>query len=183
MAKQSKKRNRLMISPQSAMSKSSSSPITAPSPSAMALDDEYERALAFLRDFRSQRVAAFESSSDAFNERRWKAPLHVIIESEAEEIGGGEDSSFVEDELVDEFSLALSVIPDDQTYDNASSSPPRMKKTAKSQCLIDLVEDSKGGSQLSCSSSSIESDDSMAPSHDDDHYFDFCLSPCIHPIK
>jgi hypothetical protein len=161
MAKQSKKRDRLMISPPSATSKSTSSPITPPSPSAAGLDDEYERALAFLRDFRSKRVAAFASSSDAFNDLRWKAPLHVIIESEAEEIGGGEDSSSAEDELVDEFSLALSVIADDQTYDNAASSP-RMKKTAKSKCLIDLVEDCKNGSQLSCSSSSIESDDLMA---------------------
>jgi hypothetical protein len=171
MVKQTKKRDRFMISPPSAISKSSSSsPVTPPSPSAAGQEDEYESALSFLRDFRLKRVAACASSSDAFDDLRRMAPLYTIIESDAECRG-----SFVEDELSEEFSQTLSVIAHDETYDNAASSP-RMKKTAKSKCLLDFVDAIYGGSSSSASSSSFSSagDDSILTSHDYDHYFDLC---------
>ncbi|KAL3776014.1 hypothetical protein ACHAW5_007096 [Stephanodiscus triporus] len=138
MAVQTRKRDRLMISP-----KSSPSRITPPLPSAASeRQDEYERALAFLRDFHSRRVAACEFSSDAFDGLMRDAPLYAIIESEAEEIGLGDGVS----KLIDEFSLALSV-----DADKVAASIPRMKKTVRSECLIDLVDDSDGGSQSSAS--------------------------------
>jgi len=153
MAEQTKKLDRFIISPPSAITKySSTSPITPPLPSGVAgQEDEYERALSSLRDFRLKRVAACASSSDAFDDLRRMAPLFTIIESDAEIWG-----SFVEDELSDELSLALNVVAHDETCDNAASSP-RMKKSAKSNCLLDFVDTTYGGSPPSASSSSWSS--------------------------
>ena len=160
MVKQTKERERFMISPPSAITKhSSTSPVTPPSPSGVAgQEDEHEKALS----------AACASSSDAFDGLRRMAPLYTIIESDAEIWG-----SFVEDELSDELSLALNVIADYETCDNAASSP-RMKKSAKSNCLLDFVDAICGGSPPSASSSSWSSagGDSMLTSHDNDFYFD-----------
>ena len=169
MVKQTKKRDRFMISPPSAISKSSSSsPVTPPSPSAAGQEDEYESALSFLRDFRLKRVAACASSSDAFNDFRRMAPLYTIIESDAEGRG-----SLDEYELSDELSLAFNVVADDETCDDAASLP-RMKKTAKTKCLLDLVDASSGESMSLASSllCSCRSDGSIVPSHDYDFYFD-----------
>ena len=160
-----------MISPPSAITKSSaSSPGTPPLPSAVGQEDEYESALSFLRDFRSKRVAACASSSDAFDDLRRMGSLYTIIESDTERRG-----SFVEDELSEEFSQTLSVIADDETSNNAASSP-RMKKTAKSKCLLDFVDAIYGGSPSSALSSSCSSSSggSILSSHDYDHYFDLC---------
>ena len=83
--------------------------------------------------------------------------------------------SFVEDELSEEFSQTLSVIADDETSNNAASSA-RMKKTAKSKCLLNFVDAIYGGSPSSALSSSCSSSsgDSILSSHDYDHYFDLC---------
>jgi hypothetical protein len=118
-------------------------------------EDEYESALTFLCAFRSQRA-------DAINDLRRMAPLYTIIESDAE--GSG---SFIEDELSDEFSLALS----DDTV-----SSPRLKKTIKSNCLLDFADAIYGGSSSSASSSSCSSADSdlLLYAHDYNHYFDLC---------
>jgi len=107
------------------------------------------------------------------NDLRREQRLFAIVESDAEDVRGGGDGSFVENELSDEFSLALNVVSDDETCDDATSSP-RMKKTATSKCLLDLVDDSSGESPSLASSSvcSCMSDDSIVPSHDYDIYFD-----------
>ena len=173
MVKQNKKRDRFMISPPSAITKSSAcSPGTPPLPSAAGQEDEYESALSFLRNFRSKRVAACASSSDAFDDLSRMGPLYTIIESDDERRG-----SFVEDELSEEFSQTLSVIADDETSNNTASSP-RMKKTAKSKCLLDFVDVIYGGSPSSASSSSCSSSsgESILSSHDYDHYFDLCIN-------
>ena len=115
MAKQTKERERFMISPPSAITKhSSTSPVTPPSPSGVAgQEDEHEKALS----------AACASSSDAMNDLRREERLYAIIESDAEDVRGGGDGSFIENELSDEFSLALNVVSDDETCDDAASSP------------------------------------------------------------
>jgi len=175
MAKQTKKRDRIMISPPSVTTKLPHSPITPPSQSAASgQDDEYERALAFLRDFHSRRVVttcAF--SSDAFDGlRRW-APLYTIIESDEEGRG-----SLFEDELSYEFSWALRVVTDDDTRDDAESSR-RMRKTARSKCLSDEVYGGSPSTESSSSCSSADDESLLAtshdydrPSHDYDHYSD-----------
>ena len=132
---------------------SSSSPIIPPSPfAASEHEGEYERASAFLRDFHSRQYSN--------NDLRRMAPLYTIIESDEEEIGGCDDVG----ELGDEFSLALGVVFD---VDDEAASLPRMKKTVKSECLLDLANGIYGGSPSSASSSScsIAGDDSLVTSH------------------
>jgi hypothetical protein len=125
MAKQTKKQDRFTMLLQSAFTKlSSCSPITPPSTSGAGQEGKYKRALTFLCAF----------------------PLYTIIESGMEGRG-----SFVKYELSNKFSLALSVSTNDKTYDNALSLS-RLKKTAKSKCLLNFPNAIYGGSLLTASS-------------------------------
>mmetsp|Transcript_2026 Transcript_2026/g.3331 ORF Transcript_2026/g.3331 Transcript_2026/m.3331 type:complete len:195 (+) Transcript_2026:141-725(+) len=102
-------------------------------------DAEYERAVAFLRNFHSTRVAALSPTS--------RTPLGAISE-----IGIGD--------LVNDFSLALQVESSSNLKTATAScsssfsrSSPRIKKTATSTCLIDLAATSASSTSSSSSSS------------------------------
>jgi hypothetical protein len=88
-------------------------------------EEEYERAVAFLRSFHSTPVAALSSPS--------RSPLGAISEN-----GIGD--------LINDFSVALHV--ESSTTTMASSNPvsPRIKKTATSACLLDLDAPSSSSS-------------------------------------
>ncbi len=146
----------------SSSSSASSYPITPPpSFTASEHEDEYERASAFLRDFHSRQYISDANNNDL----RRMAPLYTITESDEEEIVGCCDDDV--GELGYEFSLALGVVFD--VDDDAASSPARMKKTVKSECLFDLANNgiySARPSSASSSSCSSVGDDLLAISHD-----------------
>eukprot|EP00804_Cyclotella_cryptica_P015438 CCRYP_008061-RA/>CCRYP_008061-RA protein AED:0.33 eAED:0.33 QI:0/-1/0/1/-1/1/1/0/159 len=131
--------------------------------------DEYERAVAFLQEFHSRRVAALHSAS-----------LGVISEEF--------------DDLADDFSLALNVDPSRSMADSCDfierrmNRTPKIKKTTTSRCLVDLdnasVDDadfSSGRAALSsyrrpsCRSMFTSSNCSRNYELDSDENFVFCL--------
>jgi hypothetical protein len=133
--------------------------------------DEYERAVAFLHEFHSRRVAALHSTS--------LDTLDVISEEF--------------DDLADDFSLALNVSSSRQsrTVDSCDYVPqrkiirsPKMKKTVTSTCLADL--DNSSADEAESASSSTFSCPACRPKMstsclrkydvDADHNFVYCIS-------
>mmetsp|Transcript_12460 Transcript_12460/g.18807 ORF Transcript_12460/g.18807 Transcript_12460/m.18807 type:complete len:193 (-) Transcript_12460:141-719(-) len=131
-------------------------------PSPTENEEEYERAVAFLRNFHSTRVAALSPTS--------RSPLGAISE-----IGIGD--------LVNDFSLALQVESSSKTI-KAGPSPlspsrsPRIKKTTTSTCLLDLATTSSSGSTNSNSSANEKevNDSSLFSLHQQarDEIFESC---------
>ncbi len=152
-------------------------------------DDEYNRAVAFLRDFHSKRVACFSPLM--------QTPLHLssldsILENDdADEQHQQQRQNQLENLLSSDFSLALNVGSSSgsgsSSVDGSSSTTQlaqssispyqsRLKKVANSECLLSLVEDdttsqcpsmvlSTSDSELSSSSAtSIDSSTSSSSS-------------------
>lgn len=103
--------------------------------------DEYNRAVAFMRELRSRRVVDVADAT----------AVHRRLETVAEDDGGLEEMMLAAD-----FALALSV-----TRSHRSSGDPpmsmkrrRMKKTATVRCLLDLVDSSSSSDDEKSTSSS-----------------------------
>ena len=148
-------------------------------------DDEYNRAVAFLRDFHSKRVACYSPLM--------QTPLHLssldsILENDdADEQHQQQRQNQLEDLLSSDFALALNVGSSSSSVNGSSSTTQlaqssispyqsRLKKVATSKCLLSLVEDdttsqcpsmvlSTSDSELSSSSAtSIDSSTSSSSS-------------------
>ena len=173
----------------------------------------YERALSYLRAFHSRSVALPYSSTHSLTSffdpddiSHLEMPLYAIVEDDDEgtKSSSSERTDSMCERLIDEFSSALSVNEDDCENDDGvsyhrchppSSTFPRMKRTARSECLLDLIDDRGGdcdggvggGGGRGASSSIFSSrsnvvgiDDPSLPAssfpsrhHDYDHFFDF----------
>ena len=162
---QSKKRNR---SPSPSYSQQTSTMATSCQQDSNT--DEYERAVAFLQEFHSRRVAALHSAS---------------LDAISEEF----------DDLADDFSLALNVSPSRSTGDSCDyidrrmNRSPKIKKTVTSHSLVGLDNASADEVDFSSSELGLSSFSSRTPCRprltssnclqsyelDADDYFVFCL--------
>jgi hypothetical protein len=165
----------------------------------------YEKALAYLRAFHSRCVVPPYSSTHSLTSffhpddiSRLGMPLYAIVEDDDEVTTSSGSERTVDsmcERLSDEFSTALSANDDENdNHDGvlyrrchpSSSSFPRMKRTARSDCLLDLVDDRGadcdggvgGGGDRGASSSIILSRSNVvgieSRHHDYDHFFDLC---------
>jgi hypothetical protein len=158
-------------------------------------EDEYELALAFLREFHSRRVAAFAThSSSTFSSSASSAvdriptskstPLDAILEG-----GDAEEERSccclvvdVDELLSSDFALALDI--GEYSADNdygvlkkttsiSSLSPSRMKKATTTECLLDLG----GESPSSVGGGREDRTPMMSSSRESDDYFCHDLPP------
>ena len=158
----------------------SPSPSFNPTMTSFSDNDEYDRAVAFLQEFRSRRVAALHSTS-----------LNTISESL--------------DDLASDFSLAVGIgsrrknsfdcIDGRRMKSSTSPKSPAMKKTFTTKCLADLDDSSTNPAdearvectRIECSlprnptrpgllrsSKSVYPLSSMATEIEADHYFGYC---------
>ena len=101
----------------------------------MTIDpEEYDRAVSFLREFHSRRVAncSFFLHSTS---------LDSILENDD---NNGDHPLKLDDLLSNDFALALNVGSSCSPSSSPFVLPSRMKKTITSKCLLDLVHDDNG---------------------------------------
>ncbi len=116
-------------------------------------DNEYDRAVAFLRDFHSKRVARY---SPLMHSPLHSSSLDSILENddadEQQQQQHQQQKKQLEDLLSSDFALALNVGSSSGPSSQSSSSsvlpslspyPTRIKKVATSKCLLGLVDDMK----------------------------------------
>eukprot|EP00571_Detonula_confervacea_P014102 CAMPEP_0172309446 /NCGR_PEP_ID=MMETSP1058-20130122/9729_1 /TAXON_ID=83371 /ORGANISM="Detonula confervacea, Strain CCMP 353" /LENGTH=198 /DNA_ID=CAMNT_0013022073 /DNA_START=107 /DNA_END=703 /DNA_ORIENTATION=+ len=124
-------------------------------------EEEYERAVSFLREFHSRQVEVVTAATATNTHHLHSMSLDAILETD-----------HFEDMLASDFSLALSVGGHNSGHDDprprrnpSGRSLSRMKKTMTSTCLFDLDDGvSTAASSSSGSSSGSSSDDDKSSS-------------------